>query len=407
MLSKFSVKRPYTVLVGVVLVIVLGVVALMRMTADLLPNMTFPYAVIVTTDIGASPEAVESEVTAPIEAALATTSDLKQIQSRSYFSYSMVILEYEQSVNMDSVLIEIQQSLNQVQSTFGDTVGTPIVMQINPDMMPVYVAAVGVDGMDITALTTYVNGEIQPQLESINGVARVNAMGGVTETIRVTLDEDKVAELNKKVQAAISAQFESVETQLSEAEKMLGGRTLADKKAFLQSNKQNIAAALEGLQQANDGAAQLQAGIDAMNQVIGLYDSGMLTDEQFTEANGFDINTARAKVKELEDQLDGINKSIAETGEGLAALGVTVKGLDDVPAALGALAQMSAGFDLGIAAVDNAIQQVESGALTEEEALAELKNNEALAAILPDIDSFKLESGLTIDETRANVAEAK
>lgn len=407
MLSKFSVKRPYTVLVGVVLVIVLGVVALMRMTADLLPNMTFPYAVIVTTDIGASPETVESEVTAPIEAALATTSDLKQIQSRSYFSYSMVILEYEQSVNMDSVLIEIQQSLNQVQSTFGDTVGTPIVMQINPDMMPVYVAAVGVDGMDITALTTYVNGEIQPQLESINGVARVNAMGGVTETIRVTLDEDKVAELNKKVQAAISAQFESVETQLSEAEKMLGGRTLADKKAFLQSNKQNIAAALEGLQQANDGAAQLQAGIDAMNQVIGLYDSGMLTDEQFTEANGFDINTARAKVKELEDQLDGINKSIAETGEGLAALGVTVKGLDDVPAALGALAQMSAGFDLGIAAVDTAIQQVESGALTEEEALAELKNNEALAAILPDIDSFKLESGLTIDETRANVAEAK
>ena len=124
-----------------------------------------------------------------------------------------------------------------------------------------------------------------------------------------------MAELNKKVQAAISAQFESVETQLSEAEKMLGGRTLADKKAFLQSNKQNIAAALEGLQQANDGAAQLQVGIDAMNQVIGLYDSGMLTDEQFTEANGFDINTARAKVKELEDQLDGINKSIAETGE--------------------------------------------------------------------------------------------
>ena len=83
MLSKFSVKRPYTVLVGVVLVIVLGVVALRSMTADLLPNMTFPYAVVITTDMGASPEAVETDVTAPIEAALATTSNLKKIQSRS------------------------------------------------------------------------------------------------------------------------------------------------------------------------------------------------------------------------------------------------------------------------------------------------------------------------------------
>ena len=102
MISKYSVKRPYTVLVGVILVIVLGVVALTSMTADLLPNMSFPYVVVVTTDIGASPQAVETEVTAPVEAGLATTSDLKNIQSMSYYSYSMVILEYEQSANMES-----------------------------------------------------------------------------------------------------------------------------------------------------------------------------------------------------------------------------------------------------------------------------------------------------------------
>ena len=81
MLSKYSVKRPYTVLVCVVLVIVLGVVSVMKMTTDLFPNMDFQYALIITTDMGASPEKIEMEVTAPIESAMATTSNIKSIGS--------------------------------------------------------------------------------------------------------------------------------------------------------------------------------------------------------------------------------------------------------------------------------------------------------------------------------------
>ena len=73
MVSKYSVRKPYTVLVAVLLVIVLGVVSLMKMTTDLLPDMSFQYALVVTTDVGASPEQVERDVTAPIEAAMATT----------------------------------------------------------------------------------------------------------------------------------------------------------------------------------------------------------------------------------------------------------------------------------------------------------------------------------------------
>lgn len=112
MISKYSVKKPFTVLVGVILVIVLGVVSLSKMTTDLLPDMSLQYAMVVTTDMGAAPEKVESEVTAPIEAAMATTSNIKNISSISYNSYSVVTLEYEQNANMDSVVIEIQQSLN-------------------------------------------------------------------------------------------------------------------------------------------------------------------------------------------------------------------------------------------------------------------------------------------------------
>lgn len=81
MISKYSVKKPFTVLVGVILVIVLGVVSLSRMTTDLLPDMSFQYALIITTDMGASPQEVESDVTAPIESAIATTSNIKNVSS--------------------------------------------------------------------------------------------------------------------------------------------------------------------------------------------------------------------------------------------------------------------------------------------------------------------------------------
>ena len=118
MFSKFSVKKPYTVIVGVILVVVLGVVSFTRMTTDLLPDMNLPYAIVATTYVGASPEEVETSVTAPIEAAMATTSNIKNVSSASYNNYSTVILEYEQSANMDSVIIEMQQKLDQLEGTF-------------------------------------------------------------------------------------------------------------------------------------------------------------------------------------------------------------------------------------------------------------------------------------------------
>ena len=65
MISKFSVKKPYTVFVAVIAVIVIGIVAVTKMTMDLLPNMTLPYVVVITVDPGASPAEVEQKVTAP------------------------------------------------------------------------------------------------------------------------------------------------------------------------------------------------------------------------------------------------------------------------------------------------------------------------------------------------------
>lgn len=147
MISRFSVKKPYTVLVGVVLAIVLGVVSFTRMTADLLPNISLPYVIVMTTYVGASPETVETVVTKPVEASMATVSNIESINSVSSENYSMVILEFAQTADMDSISLEIRENLDQISGYWqDDLIGSPIIMKLNPDMMPVMIAAAGIEG---------------------------------------------------------------------------------------------------------------------------------------------------------------------------------------------------------------------------------------------------------------------
>lgn len=217
MIPKFSVKKPYTVLVGVLLIIVLGVVSLMRLTTDLLPDMDLQYALIITTDMGASPEKVEMEVTAPIESVIATTTGIKNVSSMSYNSYSIVTCEYDDSVNMDSVVIEIQQGLDQISGYWGDNVGSPMIMKINPDMLPVMTAAVDVEGMSALEITEYVDTELIPAFESLEGVASASASGMLEETVMVTLDPIKIQAINDLVQKEISGEFAKPQSEINNA----------------------------------------------------------------------------------------------------------------------------------------------------------------------------------------------
>ena len=155
-MPKFSVKKPLTVFVAVLAILVLGVVAYLKMTPDLLPNMDFPYVVIVTTDMGASPETVEADVTKPLEQSMATLNEIKHITSSSQNSMSMVVLEFEQGVNMDSTGVDIQQKIAALQGSWDDSVGTPYVLKINPAMLPVEIAAVSREGMDVAELSEFV-----------------------------------------------------------------------------------------------------------------------------------------------------------------------------------------------------------------------------------------------------------
>ena len=178
MISNYSVKKPFTVFVAVILIIILGVISFTSMTTDLLPKMDLPYAIIMTTYIGASPEKVENVVTKPLEQSMATISNIKNVSSISSENSSVVILEFSNDVNMDSALIEINSKLDIIKASWNDDmIGSPIVSKINPNMMPIMLTAVDVESMDYTEITTFVNSKIIPELERIDGVASVSATG--------------------------------------------------------------------------------------------------------------------------------------------------------------------------------------------------------------------------------------
>ena len=203
MISRYSVKKPYTVLVAVVLVVVLGIVSFTKMTTDLLPSMNLPYAIVMTTYVGASPETVETVVTRPVEQSMATVSNIENVSSVSSENYSLVILEFAQTANMDSVTIEMRESLDQIKGYWPDTVGNPIIMKLNPTMLPVMVPAVSVEGADAAETTRIIKEEVLPELESLEGVASVTVTGSIEETVEITVNEQKVTELNDEIKAKL------------------------------------------------------------------------------------------------------------------------------------------------------------------------------------------------------------
>lgn len=217
MLSKFSVKKPYTVVVGIVLILILGIVSFQNMTADLLPNMNLPYAAVMTTYPGASPEEVEASVTRPIEQSMATVSSIQQVQSVSQENVSMVILEFGQEADMDSVTLEMREKLDQIKGYWPEEVANPVVVKMNPTMLPIMVSAVSAEGENSADASRTITEKVLPELESIEGVASVTTSGTVEEKIEVVLQPEKIRQINDRIQEQVNQQVTQAKAALDTA----------------------------------------------------------------------------------------------------------------------------------------------------------------------------------------------
>ena len=264
-MPKFSVKKPLTVFVAVLAILVLGVVAYLKMTPDLMPNMDFPYVILVTTDPGASPETVEADITKPLEQSMATLDRIKNVTSSSMDSVSMVVLEFEDGVNMDTVSVDIQQKINQLKGSWSDTVGDPYVLKMNPSMLPVQVAALSYDGKDITELSDFVTDTLSPKLEGITGVASVTVSGTVQHQLHVILSQKKLDDLSRRLSDAIAKQLDDAAGQLSSARGQVNSAKAAIRSAEESAVRDAVTQALTTIQDSlktmRDSRDQLQANL--------------------------------------------------------------------------------------------------------------------------------------------------
>src|SRR5690554_221425 len=190
-LPALSIRRPEAVVMVFLLVAVLGVVSLGRLKLDLMPKMNIPVAAVITTYEGAGPFEVENMITRPLEATLATVSNITGISSQSSGGTSWVMLEFDWGVNMDFALLEVRERIDMIKGFLPDEAGDPLVVKFDPSMMPVMNLAVSGNAGQ-AKLKQIAEDEIAPRLERIPGVASVSVAGGLVRQINVDIDQEKL-----------------------------------------------------------------------------------------------------------------------------------------------------------------------------------------------------------------------
>lgn len=375
MLPKFSVKRPYTVFVAVVIVIVLGVLSFQNMSTDFLPSMEFPYAIVMTTYPGASPEEVERAVTEPVEQAMSRINNVKQVQSMSINNMSVVVMEFNDGTDMGTTTVDMRESLDQTTSQWDESIGSPTIMKINPDMMPIMVAALDFEDTETAEVTKRAEQDIIPELESVDGVASVNESGMVEKKIDVIIQQDKIERMNEKVQAAIDGKLSDAEEKLDKNKKKL-----EDGKDTLDSQK-------------NKAADKIAKGETKLNKATDQIKDGLKTvEEQITQVKE-QQKTLNTSAKQVKDGLAVIATNKANISATLKTLNATKTQLNTLKTSLDQLKKQETSLQSQIDALG-------------EKAPAELKTSLASVQAQLSVLREKLkEQGMTEDTLASKITE--
>ena len=371
-MTKYSVKKPFTVLVGILLVVVLGFVSFFELNTDLLPAMDLPYVVVYTVYPGASPERVEVAVTQPLEGAVATTSGLENISSVSSENLSLIIMEFSGSTNMDSAMIELSNNIDMVSGYLDDMVQSPVLMKINPDMLPVQMLSVDVDGMDIKQLSEYVETDLVPRLERLDGVATVDASGLVKNHVDIFLNQEKIDRVNDQILKAVNKELYKTKKDLDKAQRELtdGMNLMTAKEQEAYTQLANVSAQLDA------GQAQAQAIAAEKSKLeiqIKMYEQAQQLVGPLTQMRTMDF--ALSAIIEAGNRLPQLGISGGTTLADI--MNFTVASPEELPEEIkpqleAAIAQLSPSLDRLKAGVQGLIDQ-SAGALTADSTLADLQ----------------------------------
>ncbi len=190
-LTNLAIRRPITVIMAILIVVLLGGVSLSRLAIDLFPSMNLPVAVVVTSYEGAGPREVEKFISIPIEEALGTVNNINTIRSESQEGLSIVSAVFNWGTDMDFAIMQMRDRVERIEGLLPEDADTPLVLKIDPSMLPVMTLAVS-SGQGLEDTRRIVTEILKPRLERLDGVASVEITGGYEREVQVLVDPIKL-----------------------------------------------------------------------------------------------------------------------------------------------------------------------------------------------------------------------
>jgi HAE1 family hydrophobic/amphiphilic exporter-1 len=193
-IPEFSVHRPVTVLMFILIIVVLGAISLIRLPIELMPDLTYPVAAVITSYESAAPEDVENRITKVIETAVSQVKNVKTVNSTSLEGLSLVLVEFEWGTNIDFAAQDMRDGIGILKKFLPSEIDDPIVVKFDPAMFPVI--AYGITGKrNLRDLRTLVKDDIKDRIEMVDGVANAFIMGGREREIQVLIDRARLESL--------------------------------------------------------------------------------------------------------------------------------------------------------------------------------------------------------------------
>lgn len=191
-LAEVSVKRPVTIIMVMLIIILLGSISLSRLPVDLLPKMDIPVAIVVTDYTGVGPQEIEKIITNPLEGAVSTTENIDKVNSTTTEGRSIVIAQFKNGTDMNFATLQMREKIDLVKRNFPSDVGAPMVMKIDLGTMPVVQLSLSAKDADLAKLQSIAEDTLKPQLERVAGAASVTVAGGYVNQVEIQTHQEKM-----------------------------------------------------------------------------------------------------------------------------------------------------------------------------------------------------------------------
>ena len=329
-MEKFSVKKPFTVLVAVIMVLMLGFVSISNMQTNLLPDVNTPYLMVVTVYPGASPERVESEVSDVMQNALGTVAGVENITATSAENYSLLLMQFSDDTDMNSAMVKVSNKVDQTTASLPSSCLTPSIIEYSLNMNAFMTVAVSREGSDVYDLSEFVSDTLVPYVERKGGVSSVSTNGLIEKMVQVQLSQEKIDAINEKLLEVIDVQLADARKQLESAEAQIeAGRKEYNRQFKNYSNTVSDTMMQEMSGQVGDAIEvvrkQAQALLDSVNQLIAVVQEPEIQQalidvrdglqrvmDKFNETGMKDIDSLIEIVTELRDITDKLTGALQQ-----------------------------------------------------------------------------------------------